>query len=281
MFPEQMQAFQGAEHQPFTWHAGRNAALLVHGFPGTPAELLPTAEVFHAAGWTVRGMLLPGFGPDVETLSERTQSEWVTAVQRELKAIQREYDTVLLCGHSLGAALSMQVTANISHTPDGLILFAPFWKVDHYVWTTMPVLKHLFPNPRIFKWLKLDFEKPDVRDGIHNFLPDADLDDPETRETIRNFRVPVKMFAQIHRAGQIAHKIAPRIKTPTLALQGSADDLVKPHHTRQLVNRIAGTVDYQEVRAEHDIIDPTRGDWHAIQRALLTFSSQFVRDSAS
>ncbi len=55
--------FQGEEHQPFHWVAGPPAALLVHGFPGTPAELRPLGQALYEAGWTVSAPLLPGFGP--------------------------------------------------------------------------------------------------------------------------------------------------------------------------------------------------------------------------
>ncbi|NJL56962.1 alpha/beta hydrolase [bacterium] len=84
------------------------------------------------------------------------------------------------------------------------------------------MIRVFFPNPRIFRWIKLDFNSPDVRDGIHNFMPDADLDDPEVQQAIRDFRMPVKMFAQIHRAGQLAYQNAPKIRTRTLIIQGKA-----------------------------------------------------------
>ncbi|MBE7551008.1 MAG: hypothetical protein HS126_08035 [Anaerolineales bacterium] len=35
------QVFQGVEHQSFTLTRGASQALLVHGFPGTPAEMRP------------------------------------------------------------------------------------------------------------------------------------------------------------------------------------------------------------------------------------------------
>ena len=63
----ELRAYQGPEHEPFFWEAGEPAALLVHGFPGTPAEMRPLGEVLHEAGWTVHGVLLPGFGPQIQT----------------------------------------------------------------------------------------------------------------------------------------------------------------------------------------------------------------------
>ena len=81
--------FQGAEHLPFTLAGsapGGPAALLVHGFPGTPAELRPLAEALHAAGWTARGLLLPGFGPEFAALGRQHAADWIGAVRGALDA---------------------------------------------------------------------------------------------------------------------------------------------------------------------------------------------------
>ena len=37
--------FDGSEHRSFVWTEGDHAALLIHGFPGTPAEMLPLGTV--------------------------------------------------------------------------------------------------------------------------------------------------------------------------------------------------------------------------------------------
>ncbi|MGV2435662.1 MAG UNVERIFIED_CONTAM: hypothetical protein LVT10_12975 [Anaerolineae bacterium] len=53
-------AFQGQEHLPFTLEgSGKTAALLVHGFPGSAAEMRPIGDILHAQGITARGVLLP------------------------------------------------------------------------------------------------------------------------------------------------------------------------------------------------------------------------------
>ncbi len=46
--------FNGPEHADFTIPGGDPAALLVHGFPGTPAEMRPLAEALNERGWTAR-----------------------------------------------------------------------------------------------------------------------------------------------------------------------------------------------------------------------------------
>ncbi|NJL56963.1 hypothetical protein HC928_18780 [bacterium] len=102
MLPSQLQAFQDEKHQPFLWGAadGRatTAALLVHGYPGTPAEMRPTARILTDNNIAARGMLLPGFGPQIETLAERTVSDWASAVERELRDLQAAYEQVYVVG---------------------------------------------------------------------------------------------------------------------------------------------------------------------------------------
>ena len=49
--------FQEAKHEPFFWPAEGPAAVLVHGFPGTPAEMRPLAKSLHERGWTTAGPL--------------------------------------------------------------------------------------------------------------------------------------------------------------------------------------------------------------------------------
>ena len=76
--------FNGPEHADFTISGGKPAALLVHGFPGTPAEMRPLAQALNERGWTVRGLLLPGFGSDLDTLPFRRAEDWTRSVRNAL-----------------------------------------------------------------------------------------------------------------------------------------------------------------------------------------------------
>jgi esterase/lipase len=133
-----LKVFQGEQHADFLIECGEPAALLVHGFPGTPAEMRPLSPILHSAGWTPRGLLLPGSGAQIDSLVQRTAQEW--------------------------------------------------------------------------------------------------------------------------------------IDIPALILQGQSDPVVKPELTRQLLQQLASPVEYVEIDAQHDLIDPVLPDWPHLEHTLRQFA---------
>jgi len=217
------QVFAGAEHQPFLLKAetapAGPAALLVHGFPGTPAEMRPLGLSLQQAGWTARGLLLPGFGPQIATLADRRFEEWRAAVVQELEELGREHSPVLLVGFSLGGALALAAAALASArgaasgpsasgagrgAPDGLALLAPFWRLASSPQRGLALLLRPF-LPRYFYPLKnLDFTAPEARRSLSEFLPQLDLDDPAVADELRRFGVPLSLIREVDRSGRQA-----------------------------------------------------------------------------
>jgi carboxylesterase len=273
MLPGQLNAFQTAEHQPFTLeHAADSpAVLLIHGFPGSPAEMRPLAQALHDAGWTARGMLLPGFGAQIETLPERTAREWLDAVRDEYTALRQHHKTVAVVGYSMGGALAITLAAQVDPKPKALVLLAPFWTLDGWLWKMLPALRILFPRPRLFRRMKLDFSKPEVREGIWNFMPGIDLDDPQVQHAIHDYPLPVNMLGQIHRAGRLAYRLAPQVTIAAQVIQGERDDLVHPARTSQLVRRLPHATYIIIPQADHALIDPMRMGWEQLRQTLITF----------
>jgi carboxylesterase len=263
-----LKVFQGEQHADFLVECGEPAALLIHGFPGTPAEMRPLAPLLNSAGWTTRGLLLPGFGAQIDSLFQRTAQEWIDAAVEALRSLQASHYPVILIGYSMGAAISINVAARLQ--PDRLILLAPFWKFgtrgQRVIWNLVkPIVRHLRPFSRA------NFDNPRLRQVLEQFLQDADLDDPEVQQLIRCTKVPVNLFDQIYALGQHAYHLAAQINIPTLILQGRRDPVVKPEFTRQLLPQFARPVEYAEIDAQHDLIDPTLPDWPHLERALLEF----------
>ena len=69
-----------------------------------------------------------------------------------------------------------------------------------------------------------------------------------------------------------------RLNLPTLVLQGYRDPLVKPELTRQLLRQFAGPIEYVEIDAQHDLIDPALPAWPRLEQALRDFLPTLALD---
>lgn len=267
--------FQGKKHLPFFRQAGRPAALFVHGFPGTPAEMRALADLFYQNGWTIQGILLPGFGRQIDTLFEKSFEDWLAFTIDSLATLMESHKPVVLVGYSMGGALSVCTSQKLS--PDGIILLAPFWRVGR--WYHRPIWylsKLLF---RTFKPLKnASFQDPRLRDFLLGILPDLDLDSKETQDHLRQLKVPSRLLDQLIMTGRQAGKAAADVQAPTLVIQGTLDKTVTYQNTRALIQKLNGRVSYLELPVEHNIVSPVNGFWPQISAALVTFSSGFIRE---
>src|SRR5512135_409896 len=266
--------FDGCEHRSFLWQQSGRAALLVHGFPGTPAEMRPLGTVFRDAGWTVHGLMLPGLGADIASLEQRAGRDWSDAVRQALAGLQQHYSPVLLVGYSMGGALAVHAAQQLR--PSGLVLLAPFWSFsDRWLRGLWPVL-NLFVG-RVKPLKQADFSSGETRRALERMFKDIDLEDPAIQQALRRLTVSLRPIEQIRRLGQSAFSRAAEIDVPTLVLQGSSDKVVPPDRTKRLIDNFIGPMEYHEVDAGHDLIDPESGAWHQVTDALLRFATSLHR----
>ena len=295
------QAFTDSRHLPYFWpgngvpSGGKPAALFVHGFPGTPAEMRPLSQALHDQGWTVQGVLLPGFGPQINSLETKHLEDWLQAIQYAVQSLRGQYSPVILVGYSMGAALAIQLAdanneagkinkgihayqfsnndrrSNDQPFVDGLVLLAPFiWEDIWWQHLVLPVLA-LFVPAYIQPLKRRDLSNLQTRKVIQELLPEADLDDPETRKSLHQVTIPLSVFGEVMRAGQNAYHSLAQVQIPTLIVQGSQDQVVRPERTRRLLERFTTTLEYQEVLAGHKLVDPQNPAWDRVEKIFLTY----------
>jgi len=267
----QLQGLSGPEHLPFLLEGERPAALLVHGFPGTPAEMRGLADLLHGVGWTVQGLLLPGFGPELPTLAGHRYEDWRAAVEDALRKLRQDHAPLLLVGYSMGGALAAAVAA--CDPVDGLILLAPFvWEDPLWQRWFGGLLRPFLPRYfRPFRWL--DLSNPQARRFAANLLPQLDLDDPQVQEQLRQVEVPLTLFDQVRRAGRLALQSAPLLHVPTLVVVGKSDEVAGPERVRPLLKRIPSALRYIEVDAGHDVTLPANSHWPVLAAAVTEFAA--------
>jgi carboxylesterase len=268
-----LRPYAGEEHRPFTWAGGPNAALLIHGFPGTPAEMQPIGRALRDNGWTVQGLLLPGFGPGIAELSRYRHADWLAAVLDSLAALRLAHDKVVLVGNSFGAALSLIAAAQSEVA--GLVLFAPFWRADSaLVDTFFPLIRLLKRELRPFE--DADFDDPELRESVSRFLPDVDFDDADVQDALRSLSLPMSTLGEVRKTGRIAYRSAPDVSQKTLVFQGAGDEVARPHLARALARRLPNLAGYVEVAGAHDLVNGNS----AAGDAVLSLTNRFLESLA-
>jgi carboxylesterase len=242
----------------------------VHGFPGTPAEMLPLGRLLQREGWTVRGLLLPGFGPEFPGLLSIPQDRWRGAVVDALAALRRDHGLVLLAGYSLGGALS--IAAASLERPDALLLLAPFWRLGSPLQRAAGLLLRPFLPQYLRFFAQANFDDPELRRSLGDFFPEADFDDPEFQSDIRGLTVPLKLLGEIAAAGRQAWRDASRVDVPVLILQGTEDELARVEHTRRLAGRFPRLRSLLELPSGHRLLSEESPWWETLAGNVQEFA---------
>lgn len=267
----ELAAFAGPEHEPFYHAGGPNLAILVHGFPSTPVEMRRLGALIHAHGWSARGILLPGFGPELGHPPERSAEEWRAAVVDAVTAGRSEHDRIVLVGNSMGAALSLQA-ATLAPV-EGLALFAPFWRINSRLLDSVALLfQKTLREIRPFR--AANFADPRLREAILHFLPHVDLDDGEIQTAVRDLSLRTSLLGQVRRAGQMGHAALPHVTAPVLIFQGTKDLLAHPSLTRQMARALPNLAGYVEVDSGHGLAHLNLEREVAVAVPLTTFLDQ-------
>jgi esterase/lipase len=247
-----------------------NAALLLHGYMGTPRELRPLAHALAGAGVTARAELLPGFGEAGRPHLRRVRAEdWLDAAKRAWLEITRDATHRTLVGFSMGGALALALAADPDVRPDALVLLAPYWRMADPRAVLLPIAHYVIPTFQPFG--KLDFSNPETRKKLQEIAPEADLDDPEVQRGFQEgMTVPTHSLYQLRRLGKRASRARLDPCTSCVIVQGLEDPTTLPQDSRDLSRKIGAQL--IEVPANHMLVDDTAPAWDLVRDAVLTLA---------
>jgi len=267
--------FTHPDHEPFLFIGGKPAAVLVHGFPGTALEMRHLGKALNEAGWTVRGMRLSGFGPDLANVIQYSNEDWVSEIQGELKALREEGHTpLLLVGYSFGGGLALQVSARESL--DGLALLAPLtWREPHWGKIVLNYARMLLPLS-IYPFRHVRPEHPMVEEEFLQYLPEIHLDDPEHARELPYLQLPLCVLDQIREVGREALTAAPDVHTPTLLIRGTQDKMIHLNAIKYLKDRLGGPVTFETVDSPHSLTMPHNPAFEDVKTKITTFAEKIA-----
>ncbi len=244
------------------------AALLLHGYMGTPRELRPLAEALAAAGVTTRADLLPGFGEAGRPQLRRVRAEdWLDAAKAAWLDVTRDASHRTLVGFSMGGALALALAADPEVRPDELVLLAPYWRMADRRAALLPFAHYVMP--RFQPWGKLDFANPATRLKLTETAPGVDLDDPKVQRGFQDeMTVPTHSLYQLRRLGQRASRARLEPRTSRVIVQGLEDPTTLPQDSRDLSRKIGARL--IEVPANHLLVDAAAPAWERVRDAVVS-----------
>jgi carboxylesterase len=254
-------------YQPFALaHDGaRTGALLLHGFTGSPADMCSLGELLHGRGIDAHAMRLPGMAADIERLNDMTAATWRQAALDQWVATRQRYERTIIVGYSMGGALALHAAA--AHPPDLLILVAPLVRMSPPIAEALPVAKRVVRRIRPFARVRWD--DPRVHDWFRRALPAIDTADPAIQAFLSNDAViATAVLDELRLLARDALRRARSVTTPTVIVQGIADRIVLPRHSRALAVRMGGMVSYREVAGNHFLPLPSFEAWPGLARVL-------------
>ncbi len=186
---------------------GDRAALLIHGFTGSPHDMRFLGEHLNGLGWTVSIPRLPGHGTSGRDFMHTTRRDWLRRVIDAYADLRCSYSTVDVCGLSMGGVLAILLA---SHFPvRSLALAAPAVDVTSRLMWASPWIGPFIP--RIEK-------QPDPKD----------LADPALSRMTREYWSAQwnRPAAELYRLMKYARRRLPKVTAPTLAIVSRMDDTV-------------------------------------------------------
>jgi carboxylesterase len=183
-------------------HRAHLGCLLLHGFSGSPLEMVPLADELETSGWTVSIVRLAGHGTSPAELAKVTWGDWVRSAEDGYEALRHRCESVALVGLSMGGALGLYLAAR-TH-PAAVVAISTPIKVRPGMAKASQVTSRVLPYVPIL----------------------APLGPRET--AMRRFRspyrrIPLRSVSEVEALLAAMREALPRVQAPVLILQGTRD----------------------------------------------------------
>jgi carboxylesterase len=246
---------------------GRTGVLLIHGLGGTPLELKTVARGLAARGWTVSCCQLAGHCGTEDDLLATTWADWFASAERAMAELERECDTILVGGLSIGAMIALRLAALNPDRVHGSILLAPTLWYDGWA---VPWYRFMLKLAFQAKWLKhLRFaERPPygIKDeGIRAVVAGAMLSGKAAEAGLT-----CTPLGALREADELVRDVKERlgsIVTPALIVHPREDDISDLSNAIYLQRRLGGLAECLVLDDSYHIVTVDRQRDILIDRA--------------
>lgn len=176
--------------------------LLLHGFSGSPSEMIPLGEALGEEDWTVSIATLAGHGTSPRDLAQTRWHDWVASARDAYADLKRRCHQTALIGLSMGGALALYLAA--SEQPDAVVAISTPTRVRPLFANAARLASRLLPlAPVVFRLSPRD---PDVRQYHSPYS-----------------RIPLGATKDLAELLAAAMAVLPALRVPLLVVQGRRD----------------------------------------------------------
>ncbi|SFE98509.1 alpha/beta hydrolase [Alteribacillus iranensis] len=187
----------------FTYEAGDQAILLLHGFTGSTRDVKKLGLYVKERGWTSHAPLYTGHGEQPERLLQvHPRTWWEDAVAGYWELREKGYTDIVVAGVSLGGVFALKVASELPVT--GLVTMSTPIQGKNTSEFYQRVLDYFIEYKKLQGKKKLEIE--------------------EEMPCFQEQEAP--HLEEIQEMIQEAREGLPRIQAPTYILQGTLDDAV-------------------------------------------------------
>ncbi len=200
---------------------GGTGCLLLHGFTGSPLEMVPMAESLARDGLTVHVARLAGHGTSPEDLARTSWEEWIDSAHQALRALQARCRVVAVGGLSMGGAIALHLAATAS--PDAVIAMATPVRLRPLFHRLARVAQPVMPYAPVMR--RIGPRSPDVLPYRASYP-----------------RIPLGAMGELSRLFDRTRELLPAVRAPLLVAQGRWDWAIPSESAHVIYTRVASAV---------------------------------------
>lgn len=211
-----MAILKGAE--PFLLYGSEKGVLLIHGFTGSPAEMVLLGKHLNACGYTVLAPRLSGHGTTPEEMEVTNWANWYNSVRDGYHLLKGICTSISVIGLSMGGLLAIKLA--IDNNIDRVVaLSSPIYIMNKAV--------RFIPAPKDCKGRYVPKKRRQIQ-GVDSIY------------TVAYNKMPLTSVHSLLALIRHIAKHLPDLQRPFLVVQSKNDHTVK-YHSAAYIYRSAGS----------------------------------------
>ena len=204
-------SYAGDERFPDT------VCLLIHGFAGSPAQILELGEILNGQGFNVEGILLAGHSTSPDEMTKTGWKDWQLSAEEKYLECAEKYSKINLVGLSMGGLVAINIAAK--YPVYKLVLMSAPVRFRKRLIKLTPLAQFFMKSHKVVK-------------------SNRDKEGYNTELDIAYDEIPISRIPHVLKMSKVANKNLSRIDVPVLVFQSARDRQVALSSSRIIDKKV-------------------------------------------